>query len=428
MALLLTPALCLADADTIYKDNSPSVVVIVALNRDGRSVSQGSGFVVREDGAVATNYHVISGATDIKIKIGSTVVDVEGVLYVDVDNDVALLKIAGDGHRTVRLGDPNALRVGQKVFAIGSPHGLENTISEGIVSGLREMDPKRRILQMTAAISPGSSGGPVFNDKGEVVGISTFLIEENQNLNFALPVSLIEPALSKKELVSPRDACQVDFTETAACFYYQGLAYGTLGDFGKAADAFNRARTADPGRVEISVNLGVSYANLGRYKEALDILNGALKEQPSERALLNALAATYGRMGKYREAIAAFRKSAALDSGNAEAYYGLAATYGKMKRHREALKAAKEAVRLQPESAEMRGLLGEVYARLNMQAEAGAAFKEAVRLDPDNPRMHLGLGKAYARTGSKGPALEEYKILKKTDPKSARELFDLIYR
>jgi Flp pilus assembly protein TadD len=428
LAMFLSPLVCRADADRIYDENSRSVVVIVAVDREGHSASQGSGFVVREDGAVATNYHVISGATDVKIKIGPKVVDVEGVLYVDVDNDVALLKIAGTGYPTVHVGDAGALLVGAKVYAIGSPHGLENTISEGIVSGIREIDSKRKILQMTAAISPGSSGGPVFNEKGEVVAIATFLIEANQNLNFALPVNLIEPALSKKELVSPRDACQVDFAGTAACFYYQGLAYGSLGEYSRAADAFSRALTADPKRTETYVNLGISYANLGRYQEALDILKGALKDQPGEPALLNTLGATYSQMGRHEEAVAIFKKSVAVKAADAAPYYGLATTYSKMNRYREALKAAKEAARFDPESADVRGLLGRVYAELNMPAEAAAAFKEGIRLDPDNPDMHFGLGKAYSRSGNKASAMEEYKMLKKLDPKSARELFDLIYK
>jgi Flp pilus assembly protein TadD len=426
LMLFAPPAICWGNADKVYNDNNPSVVVVVSIDRDGRSMSQGSGFVVREDGAVVTNYHVISRATDIKVKIGPRVVDIEGVLYVDLENDIALLKISGTGYRTVRVGDAGALLIGERVYVIGSPQGLENTISEGIVSGIREVDAKRKILQMTAPISPGSSGGPVFNDKGEVVGIATFLIESNQNLNFALPVNLIQPALSKKDLVSPRNACQVDFTETAACYYYQGLAYGTLGQYGKAAEAFNQAMTADPKKVEFAVNLGMSYANLGRYKEALEVITRALASQPEEPALLNVLGTTYSQMGKYEEALATFRKSARTKNG--AAYYGLAVTYGKMNRYRDAVQAAKEAINLDPESAEVRGFLGNAYTELKMNTEAAAAFKEGIRLAPDDPRMHFGLGKAYARAGNRASALEEYKMLRKLDPKSAKELFDVIYK
>jgi len=428
VVLLMLSSVCLADADKIYRESGPSVVVIVAIDREGRFMSQGSGFVVREDGAVVTNYHVISRATDIKVKIGPKILDIEGVLYVDLDNDLAILKVEGKGFPTVRLGDANGLLVGEKLYVIGSPQGLENTISEGILSGIREISPQRRILQMTAPISPGSSGGPVFNGKGEVVGVATFLIEENQNLNFALPINLITPGLAKKDLVSPRDACRVDFAETSACYYHQGLAYGTLGQYDRAAEAFTRALTIDPKKIEIYVALSAIYANLGRYQEALDMLNEALKGQPEEASLLNALAATYGQMGKYREALAAFEKSAALRADNPVAYYGLATTYAKMNRYKEAVKAGKQAVELDPESAQFRGFLGYAYTKLNMTSEAAAAFKAAIRLDPEDPRMHLGLGKVYVLMGERASALEEYKMLKKIDAKSANELFDVIYK
>ncbi len=396
LILLMSSAACWGDADKIYKENGPSVVVIVAIDREGRSVSQGSGFVVRADGAIVTNYHVISRATEIKIKINGKILDIEGVLYVDLDNDLALLKIGGTDYPTVRVGDAEALLVGEKVYVIGSPQGLENTISEGILSGIRDAGSKRKILQMTAPISPGSSGGPVFNERGEVVGIATFLIEANQNLNFALPINLITPGLSKKELVSPRNACQVDFAQTSACYYYQGLAYGTLGEYGRAAEAFNHALTIDPKKIEIYVNLGVSYANLGRYQEAVNMLTEALKSQPDDPGILNALAAVYGQMGKYQEAVATFEKSAAIKADNPAAYYGLATTYGKMDRYSEAVKAAKKAIEIDPESADAQGLLGYAYTKLNMYAEAAAAFKAGIRLDPDDPRMHFGLGRAEA--------------------------------
>jgi tetratricopeptide (TPR) repeat protein len=426
--LLVSSTLCLADADKIYRESGPSVVVVVAIDREGRSMSQGSGFIVREDGAVVTNYHVISRATDIKVKMGPKLLDIEGVLYVDLENDLALLKVEGKGFPFVRMGDANGLLVGERVYVIGSPQGLENTISEGILSGIREISSKKRILQMTAPISPGSSGGPVFNAKGEVVGVATFLIEENQNLNFALPINLIAPGLSKKDLVSPRDACQVDFTQTSACYFNQGVAYGTLGEYNRAAEALTKALTIDPKKVEIYVGLGAIYANLGRYQEALDMLTEALKSQPEEPALLDTLGAVYGQMGKYREALAEFEKSTSVKADNPVAYYGLATTYAKMNRYREAVKAAKQAVELDPESTQFRGFLGFAYTKLNMANEAAAAFKAAIRLDPEDPKMHFGLGKAYVLMGERASALEEYKMLKKVDPKSANELFDLIYK
>ena len=428
LIMLSLPAICRADADKIYKENSPMVVVVVSLDGQGHPTGLGSGFLVREDGAVVTNYHVISMASGIKIKAGSMVRDVEGILDVDPENDLAILKMAGKDFPKVTIGDANKLQVGEKVYVIGSPQGLENTISEGILSGVREVSPGRKVLQMTAAISPGSSGGPVFNERGEVVGIATFLIADTQNLNFALPVNLVIPGLSKKELVSTQNACQVDYNGIAACWYYQGLAWGAAGKYDKAEDAFKHSLTIDSKNTDAYVNLGVSYAKQGKHEEAIRMLTQALKIEPNQPEALNMLGAAYSDMGNYKEAVTVLKKSLALEPGNARTYYNLAITYGKTDQDAQAMEAVKEAIRLEPKLPEAHGYLGVEYARMGKYPEAAAAFKAAIRLGPDDPRMHFGLGKVYALTGDKASALEEYKILKRLNPAGADELFELIYR
>jgi tetratricopeptide (TPR) repeat protein len=428
LAVLCMPAICLGDAGKIYKENSPAVVVVVSIDREGKPVSQGSGFLVREDGVIVTNYHVVNMASDIKIKIGYKVRDIEGLLHVDPENDIAIIKVEGKDYPKVIIGDANKAQVGEKVYAIGSPQGLENTISEGILSGIREVDPQRKILQMTAAISPGSSGGPVFNSRGEVIGIATFLIAETQNLNFALPVNLIMAGLSKKELVSPQEACKLDFNETASCWFYQGLAYGSIGQHDRAADAFKRSLNIDTKKVETYVNLGVSYANMGKYQEAIDMLNQALKVDPNRAETLSKLGTVYSQMEKYEDAVSNLKKSIDIKPGDPVTHFNLAVTYGKLNQHREAVESAKETIRLVPNYPDAHGFLGFSYANLGMYPEAAVAFKTAIRLSPDDPRMHLGLGKVYVNLGEKPAALEEYKILMKLNPDMANSLFEVIYK
>ncbi len=426
--MLLVPVACSADADKVYRENSGAVVVVVSINDKGHVIGQGSGFIVREDGAVVTNYHVINMAADVKIKLGMKVLDVEGVLHTDPENDLAIVKLEGSGYPKVKIGDANKLKVGEKIYVIGSPQGLENTISEGILSGIREVDRERKILQMTAAISPGSSGGPLFNENGEVVGVATFLIAETQNLNFAMPINLVTAGLTKKEAVSPRDACQVDFNQTAACWYYQGLAFGTAGQFDRAAEAFRHSLAIDSKKTETYINLGVSYANMGRYPEAVEMLTQAVKIEPNHPEALSKLGVVYGQMGKYKDSLAVLKKSEALRPDNPENYYGMAVTYGKMGNFKESIKAAKEAIRLNPKYVEAHGYLGSAYASAGMHKEAASAYKAAIRLEPDNPLAHFGLGKAYASMNERAPALEEYKVLKNLSPKLADELFNLIYK
>ena len=176
----------------------------------------------------------------------------------------------------------------ERRFMLSGAHRGWKTPSQRVFSaGFERVDRERKILQMTAAISPGSSGGPVFNGRGEVIGIATFLIAETQNLNFAMPVNLIMAGLSKKELVSPQEACKLDYNETASCWFYQGLAYGSIGQHDRAADAFKRSLDIDTKKVETYVNLGVSYANMGKYQEAIDMFNQALKVDPNRAETLS---------------------------------------------------------------------------------------------------------------------------------------------
>ncbi|MGE3673481.1 MAG: S1C family serine protease, partial [Polyangiaceae bacterium] len=117
---------------------------------------------------------------------------------VDADHDVAALQ-TDMSVAPVALAHVNSVIMGQKVIVIGNPLGLKATLSEGIVSGVREMDDKTKVLQITAPISPGSSGGPIFNEYGEVIGISTFVILGGSNLGFGMPVRYL-----KELMLSPR--------------------------------------------------------------------------------------------------------------------------------------------------------------------------------------------------------------------------------
>jgi serine protease Do len=175
----------------IAEKATPSVVLIKVP--DGL----GTGFVVAEDGRIVTNVHVIRGATKATIVTadGQEFSDVE-LLAADEVHDLAVLRIGAHGLKALALGDSAAAKPGEHVVAIGHPLGLGNSVSDGLVSAIRELSPKRTMLQISAPISPGSSGGPVFNDRGEVIGISTLVITSGQNLNFAVPINVLKPLLS----------------------------------------------------------------------------------------------------------------------------------------------------------------------------------------------------------------------------------------
>ncbi len=179
------------DIPAIAKAANGAIVSIIMSDKDGHSIAQGTGFLISKDGRIVTNYHVIENGSSAIVKLpdGAFFV-VDGVLASDKARDVAVIKAHGENFRTLTLGNSDRLQVGEEVVAIGNPLSLESTVSNGIVSGIRTAEEKGgKFLQVTTPISPGSSGGPLFNMAGEVVGITTLYLEGGENLNFAIPIN-----------------------------------------------------------------------------------------------------------------------------------------------------------------------------------------------------------------------------------------------
>ena len=174
---------------TIAREQGQAVVIVEALDDRGNVVGQGSGFIVTPNGAIITNLHVLQGGTTLRVKLPS------GDIYkttdlVDVDDakDIAIVKIKGFKLPTVSLGDSDKAETGDNVVAISSPEGLVNSLTTGVISGVRRLDT-HRVFQITAPISRGSSGGALFNSNGEVIGVVTYLLKSGQNINFAVPIN-----------------------------------------------------------------------------------------------------------------------------------------------------------------------------------------------------------------------------------------------
>ena len=190
-------------AQEIARKAFSSTVLLVMEDTDGQPLSLGSGFFV-SDGEVASNLHVVEGAARGYAKIigQKTKYDIEGITAVDPNRDLVVLKISGVRASAVSLGNSESVQVGETVYAVGNPQGLEGTFSQGIVSSIREVGADK-LLQITAPISPGSSGGPVLNGKGEVIGVSVATFRGGQNLNFAIPANYLKVLLGKAGSVKP---------------------------------------------------------------------------------------------------------------------------------------------------------------------------------------------------------------------------------
>lgn len=205
MAILwLLPSAVAADIKTIVRANLTNIVMLIALDSDGQPKAIGSGFFVGENGEIASNFHVVedAGSAVVKLMGSDKRLPVQELLRADVEADLVVLKVNAKSV-PVRFGSDEALEVGDRLVAIGNPEGLEGTVSEGIVSGFRKVAETNRLIQITAPISPGSSGGPVFNAAGEVVGVASSTLAEGQNLNFAIPSSKLNELMRKPALNLP---------------------------------------------------------------------------------------------------------------------------------------------------------------------------------------------------------------------------------
>jgi S1-C subfamily serine protease len=217
-----------------------AAVVLVEVQAGERS-RQGSGFIVDQEGVILTNYHVIRNATNATVRLSSgDIFDRVSVLAVDERRDLAVLKISGFGMPVLELGNSDSVRIGTDIIAIGSPLGLENTVSTGIVSGRRTEPKGFQLLQITAPASTGSSGGPVLLRDGRVVGIAASQFRNGQNLNFAVPINYArgllaglggEPiaVLGATPLVAAQDANETEMAATGDNGVNRGLRFDLSG-------------------------------------------------------------------------------------------------------------------------------------------------------------------------------------------------------
>ena len=185
------------DVAPLFQKQSNSIVLIAVSAKDGEKL--GTGFVISEDGLIATNYHVVNGAQKILVKFrNKKVYKKVDIFNLDEAKDIALIKIRAQGLRPVELGNSSDVAIGERVVTIGNPLGLESTVSDGLVSSWRKIGPGFKILQISVPLSQGSSGGPLFTLKGKVVGITTASVAQGQNLNFAVPINYLKPLLKGK--------------------------------------------------------------------------------------------------------------------------------------------------------------------------------------------------------------------------------------
>src|SRR5689334_22164382 len=308
----------------------PSAVAIETFDSKGEKLARGSGFFIDSD-RIVTNRHVLEGAFRAEIHSSTgAVYQVKGVLAVDAEGDVAILKIDPPANQVRPLPlDKTSPQEGESVVVIGNPLGLEGSVTNGIVSAVRDIPTFGRIIQITAPISAGSSGSPVVNMQGQVIGIATLQITGGQSVNFAIPserISQLQVAtiMSLSDLVA---ASGRNKRAKAVQFFRDGLSFLSKDDCEKALPYFEKAVESDSNYAEAWAQSGFCNEKLGKHAEALDASKKAVGLRPSAESYFNIGLANY-YLKQYKEAEGAYRQSIKLDPYNAaDAYYALDLVY-----------------------------------------------------------------------------------------------------
>jgi len=416
-------AIAAEDIVRLVKDVKPAVVLIQTFDADGQPSSSGSGFFINDKGHIITNHHVIERAYSATVKTSSgREYAVGGVVARDVEADIVKLSVNIQDTNIVPLKLSTAIpSEGEDIIVIGSPLGLEASVSTGIVSAVRDIPAFGKILQITAPVSPGSSGSPVLNTKGEVIGVATFIATEGQNINFAVPsekiLALKETAKLQRQMQTTPLLYAKEYTDAQKLYYSRGIIELWQENWADALTYFQKATAKNPQRTDAWLNIGYCYGNLGRHQDAVESYKQAIRIKPDFAEAHYNLGNAYYELGRYQDAIEAYKQAIRTKLDYAEAYYNLGVSCGELGRYQEAIEAYKQAIRIKPDLAEAHSNLGVAYGELGRYQEAIEAYKQAIRIKPDYTEAHYGLGLSYSELGRHEKAIEAYKqaIRIKTD-------------
>lgn len=315
----------------------PAIVAIVTYDAAGDPLTTGSGFFIRP-GQVVTNLHVMRGArrSEVRTLDGKGRVHlVEGILATDEEGDLALLSVPTPPERARSSEISESLPdEGERIFVIGNPLKLEGSVSDGIVSAVREVPSVGKILQITAPISHGNSGSPIFNLKGKVVGVVTVKVTNGQNINLGISaarVRKLSPGRLRQLAELPAKEKLGDMGEA---LYRTGLDSLWLGNYDHAVGYFENAVNRNPKRADAWIQVGYCKVKQGKNEEAIKAYQQALQLKPDSEEILNKLGDAYYYAGRMHDAIASYKEAARLHPNNAEAHYNLALVYFETGEHK----------------------------------------------------------------------------------------------
>ncbi|MFH1951119.1 MAG: tetratricopeptide repeat-containing serine protease family protein [Pseudomonadota bacterium] len=404
-------------ASEVFDAVSSSIVVIRTYDAEGKNRGLGSGVFLSGD-VIATNCHVIEHAASAQVVYRGKTYSAN-LLHSDWDRDICTLTVIGIKAPAVMTGSTSRLKVGTRVYAVGAPQGLELTLSEGIISSLRPV-VGGQYLQITAPISPGSSGGGLFDEEGRLIGLTSFYLAKGQQLNFAVPVEWISE-LPKRHQKTFKGA-----ETTTISWITKAVAILEKKDWAGLLAHSLRWIKMKPKDADAWTFLGLAYVNSGQTAKAVDAFQQSLRINPEHAIAWNNLGTAYADSGQTAKAVDAFQQSLRINPEDAYPWNNLGVNSAKAGQTAKAIDAFQQSLRINPEDASAWNNLGAAYADSGQTAKAIDAYKQSLRINPEYATAWYNLGIVYRQSGRTDQVMEVYKRLKTIDPAFAERFFNQV--
>ena len=412
-----------------YEVNKSAIALLVCKNKSGTTIATGSGFVVKPNGTLITNYHVLvdSASVDAIFSNGNRA-SVEKILKVDRVKDFAVLKLKKGFYSTLEIGDSRKVRAFDYSSALG--YLSENVTQEGnrakgnilqtygFVLGVHpQAYPDFAYFYTTASFGPGFSGGPVVDKNNKVVGIATI---EGRAINLALPIHEVQPFLDEKKGMSFDQLLQEDGDSSEAMYYRGNFALYAQGDLDKAATYFQNVLRKDPNHVLALYDLAVVNRDKGSIEQTVSDYEKVVAINPDFPEALSNLGGYYFRSGKLEKAVTLFQNAVRVYPNFIQALSNLGAALNKLGRPGEAIPYLKKTLALDPEFAIAHYNLGNAYFAMNQLEDAYKAYNQSVTLGVDFLSLHWKLYETTHRLGKNREARKQLNIILRIDPQNEK--------
>jgi tetratricopeptide (TPR) repeat protein len=312
-----------ADVPALVQKAKPAVVEILTYDQQNKLLKTGTGFFISSDGLLLTNYHVISGGSSIMAQTPTGAIHfLKSIVTTSETYDVAELQFYVKDVPYLTLASSLSAVEGQRVLVIGNPEGLEGTVSDGIISAFRA---GRSMIQITAPVSPGSSGSPVLDESGNVIGIATQVLKEGQNLNFAISSEAISAVLRESNRINRSTQSTPNSSPTEESIEHYLLRTGRQRldqkRYQEAIKLFTTVIEANPQSEDAYYFRGLAFAELSRNQAAIADFTEVIRLDAGDTHAYSQRGNLLERLGRYTEALSDFTKAIELNKPDKVSFF-----------------------------------------------------------------------------------------------------------